>query len=141
MAFTMFYASIGALEFSPFSAGHAETEIVAGWTTELTGGDLAFTKFADYLNLFNLAAISVAIFFGGPMVFTAWNMGPFWTAFIATLTFIIKLVIAIFIISFVKTLSSRLRIDQITKALWNYYLPLSLFGVLFVILIQYLGGL
>lgn len=142
LAFTMLYASIGALEFSPFSAGHAETEIVAGWTTELTGGDLAFTKFADYLNLFNLAAISVALFFGGPMVFEfGFEFGHVLTAIIATLTFIIKVILAIFIISFVKTLSSRLRIDQITRALWNYYLPMSLIGVFFVIVIHYLGGL
>ena len=69
------------------------------------------------------------------------DFGHVFTAIIATLTFIIKVVLAIFIISFVKTLSSRLRIDQITKALWNYYLPMSLIGVLLVILIQYLGGL
>ena len=49
------YSSLGALELNPFSAAHAETEIVGGWTTELTGSDLAITKLADMINIFNIA--------------------------------------------------------------------------------------
>ncbi len=134
----IFYSSLGALEYSPFSAGHAETEIVSGWNTELTGSDLAFTKIADYINLFNLTGLAVIIFFGGTLVT---NTGIVTLdVLIATIVFIIKITIATFFVAFVRTVSSRLRIDQITKSLWVYFFPSALITVLISFLTKSLIG-
>jgi NADH-quinone oxidoreductase subunit H len=144
MLVTVFYASLGALELSPFSAAHAETEIVGGWNTELTGADLAMTKFADYLNLFNLGGIIACLFFGGPWI-TDIDIDDPWGKIvigaIAFVTFLIKLLFIIFVIAFVRTLSSRLRIDQITRALWAYFFPISMLSVFTVICIVQFGGM
>ncbi|MCY3411248.1 MAG: NADH-quinone oxidoreductase subunit H [Candidatus Heimdallarchaeota archaeon] len=131
-------ASMGALELNPFSAGHAETEIVAGWMTELTGPDLALVKLSEFINLFNLSALIVCIFLGGPTVLDLEN--TFLVGLIAFILFLVKLLVIVFIIAFIKTLSSRLRVDQTTSALWKYLLPVSMIGVLLVLLIDEYGG-
>jgi len=140
---TSLYSVIGALELNPFSAAHAETEIVGGWTTELTGSDLAMTKFADIINLFNLGGLIVAIFLGGPLVIATSSSFSFLSLVIisvALIVFMIKMLFVVFIISFIVTLSSRLRIDQITSMLWSIFLPASMLSILLVISIQALGG-
>lgn len=128
------YASIGALEITPFSAPHAETEIVSGWNTELTGSDFAIAKLADFINLFNLSGILVAFFFGGPIIML--TEMPVVSYIIAFVTFIVKFIIVILLLSFIITLSSRLRIDQIVKVLWDYFLPTAMFAILLVLLIK-----
>lgn len=131
------YCSVGALEYNPYSAAHAETEIVAGWSTELTGADLAMTKLADYINLFNLAGIISAVFLGGPLIISGneWVVG-----LVATAIMVVKILFVVFIFASIATLSSRMRIDQITRSLWAYFLPLSMTGIFIVIGIQYNGG-
>lgn len=144
MLVTVFYSSLGALELAPFSAAHAETEIVGGWNTELTGSDLAMTKFADHLNLFNLGGIIACLFLGGPWIIDITiddPLGKIIIGVVAFLSFLIKLLFIIFVIAFVRTLSSRLRIDQITRALWSYFFPVSMLSVFLVIVIVQLGGM
>jgi NADH-quinone oxidoreductase subunit H len=144
MLVTVFYSSLGALELSPFSAAHAETEIVGGWNTELTGSDLAFTKFADFVNLFNLSAIIACLFLGGPIVIDSSLDNPWGSILIkliAIVTFAVKLFIIVFVVAFVRTLSSRLRIDQIARALWSYFFPISMLSVFLVISIIQIGGM
>ncbi len=135
------YSAIGALELSPFSAPHAETEIVHGWSTELTGADLAMTEMADMVNLFNLSALITAIFLGGPRTgLIILNLIEPWTYVIGFLFFLMKFLLVMFILSYIYVLSGRLRIDQIISALWSYFLPLSLIGMLLVLILETIGG-
>jgi NADH-quinone oxidoreductase subunit H len=139
----MIYSTLGALEFNPFSAAHAETEIVGGWNTELSGSDLAMTKLAEIINLFNLSGLIAAVYLGGPII-VAFSNTTIWAdilAFIlAIATFILKVGIVTFLLAFVATTSSRLRIDQITETLWMYFLPTSMIAIFFIIGIQAIGG-
>ena len=142
LLFVALYSVIGALELSPFSAPHAETEIVHGWSTELTGADLAMTEMADMVNLFNLGALITAIFLGGPRLGIL-NIGTLSTPLaqlIGFVIFFIKFLIILFLLSFIYVLSGRLRIDQIISALWSYFLPLSLVGMLLILILKSIGG-
>ena len=129
-------STLGALEYNPFSAGHAETEIVAGWMTELTGPDLALVKMSEFLNLTNLSVLIAALFLGGPPVY---EIGLY-TRFVTFLVFLVKTLLVVFALAFIKTISSRLRVDQSTEGMWKYLLPLALGGVILILLIQQYGG-
>jgi NADH:ubiquinone oxidoreductase subunit H len=55
-------------------------------------------------------------------------------------TFVIKVGFITFLLAFVATTSSRLRIDQITDSLWTYFLPTAMIAILFILGIKALGG-
>jgi NADH-quinone oxidoreductase subunit H len=55
---------------TPFDLTEADSEIVAGFATEYSGMRFGFFFFAEYVNVFILSALTVALFFGG------WN-APF----------------------------------------------------------------
>jgi NADH-quinone oxidoreductase subunit H len=134
---TAIFSGIGALEMAPFSAAHAETEIVAGWNTELTGSDLAMTKIADMVNLFNISAIITTIYLGGPVLVFQKDDGvviELLSYIIAVTSFIILIMLITFIISFIHTISSRLRIDQIIEVLWSYFLPMSIVSIALILI-------
>ncbi|OLS24355.1 MAG: NADH-quinone oxidoreductase subunit H [Candidatus Heimdallarchaeota archaeon LC_2] len=139
---TVLICTLGALELNPFSAAHAETEIVAGWKTELTGSDLAMTVLADAINVFNLAALSATIFFGGPKEIIDAGDATYEIIISSGLSFVLflmELVVIIFIIAYLKTVLSRLRVDQSTEFLWRYILPISiinLFAIIFAIYLE-----
>lgn len=139
----MIYSTLGALEFNPFSAAHAETEIVGGWNTELSGSDLAMTKLAEIINLFNLSGLIAAVFLGGP-ISVVFSTSTVWTDILSVIvalgTFVIKVGFITFLLAFVATTSSRLRIDQITDSLWTYFLPTAMIAILFILGIKTLGG-
>ena len=87
-----------------------------------------------WLMLFNLTGILVAFFLGGPVVML--TEIPIASYAIGFLTFIVKFVLIIILLSFVVTLSSRLRIDQITHVLWSYFLPISMTAILLILSIK-----
>jgi NADH-quinone oxidoreductase subunit H len=55
---------------TPFDLTEADSEIVAGYATEYSGMRFGFFYFAEFVNVFILAALTVTLFFGG------WN-APF----------------------------------------------------------------
>ncbi|MCE7735491.1 MAG: NADH-quinone oxidoreductase subunit H [Candidatus Heimdallarchaeota archaeon] len=136
MISTFLICTLGALELNPFSAAHAETEIVAGWKTELTGSDLGLTVLADAINAFNLAALSATLFFGGPneiIDFGESTLEILLSNGISFILFMIEVIIILFLIAYLKTVLSRLRVDQSTEFLWKYILPISIINLFAII--------
>lgn len=129
------------LEKVPFDPAHAEVEIVGGWNVELSGKKLLFTRFANLILEFALAGIVVAIFLGGPRfplidISGIWIIGN-WDVLVYLLsiaTFIVKMLIVVFFITFIRSVQSRVRIDQLIHYFWYYFLPLA-FVALFMIII------
>lgn len=140
MLSTVIYCAIGVLELNPFSAPHAETEIVSGWNTELTGSDLALVELSHIITLFNVTGLIASVFLGRYLTGLEDNLPLSIFYLLQVIVFLIKTIIIVFVIALIITLSSRLRIDQVTKALWNYFLPISMISVLLVLFIQQLGG-
>ncbi len=140
----------------PFDAPIAETEIVGGWETEFSGKKLAFFRLSNNFEVLLAAALGTAVFLGGPlgpevfMVFLAnggfipgvnvssgqymtWITGnmpflliPAVAAIYYTFWFIIKTTIIVLILSNMKALMSRWRIDQIAHDSWKWVIPISL---------------
>jgi NADH-quinone oxidoreductase subunit H len=65
-----FIAATAEANRTPFDLTEADSEIVAGFATEYSGMRFGFFFFAEYVNVFVVSALMVALFFGG------WN-APF----------------------------------------------------------------
>ena len=141
IAFGIFIAcSIAELEKVPFDIPEAETEIVAGWYTEFSGKKFGFFILGVQLETVFLAGLAVALFLGGPSgpIPVAGSLGiltPWIIGFLHTVYFIIKTVVIVLIIAFIRAIFARVRIDQMVAISWKYFLPIALLPVLLVILI------
>jgi len=141
-AFILFVITLQAeLEQDPFDIPHAETEIVAGFETEFTGRKLAFLRFAKDLQVEYGAALTTALFLGGPFGPTFLGPREFWF----TVWFILKTELMVLVFQGIAAVCARLRIDQIIRANWRVTIPLSLITLSLSIalrpaLITILGG-
>jgi NADH-quinone oxidoreductase subunit H len=71
LGFLIFFIAMTAeANRTPFDLTEADSEIVAGFATEYSGMRFGFFFFAEYVNVFIVSALTVALFFGG------WN-APF----------------------------------------------------------------
>ncbi len=71
LAFVIFFiAATAEANRTPFDLTEADSEIVAGFATGYSGMRFGFFFFAEYVNVFIVAGLTVALFFGG------WN-APF----------------------------------------------------------------
>jgi len=71
LAFLIFFiAATAEANRTPFDLTEADSEIVAGFATEYSGMRFGFFFFAEYVNVFIISGLTVALFFGG------WN-APF----------------------------------------------------------------
>lgn len=117
-------AMLGKLEKVPFDIPEAETEIVAGSFTEYSGRLLALFRATLSVELVVGAALLAAVFlpFGlsyGP----AAGFG----------LFLVKVFFVVAIISVLRTVMARLRIDQMISFCWKVIAPVA-FGQLLLIL-------
>jgi len=109
-------ALLGKLEKVPFDIPEAETEIVAGCFTEYSGRSLAIFRLTLDIEMVVGAALLAAVFF--PM--GAGVNGPLRFVF-----FIIKVLFIVGLISLLRTVMARLRIDQMIRFCWKYMVPLA----------------
>ncbi|HDI00880.1 MAG TPA: NADH-quinone oxidoreductase subunit H [Candidatus Bathyarchaeota archaeon] len=113
--------SLAELERVPFDAPEAETEIVAGWMTELTGRRLALVKLGRNLDFLLMASLMASLYLGDPITPSLPLLAP--------AAFILKTLACAGIMSFARGLVARFRIDQALRLFWTYIIPISV-GVL-----------
>ena len=120
-----------------FRSPEAETEIVAGPWTELTGRRLAVMDLTIDMVLVVGSALIAALFLGGPLL--PWAITPAWLGGIAGfLLFLIKTLAVLLILSSVKVATGRIRIDQLNEIGWKYLAGASLVQVGIVLVMNYL---
>ena len=120
---------LAELQLVPFDIPEAETEIVAGWRTEFSGRRLALLRLGKDLELVLASAFITSLYLGGPQQF--WLIPPI-------ATFLVKTTFTVMLLSLLRAVFARFRIDQVLSGMWKYMLPLA---SLQIVLIQLgLGG-
>lgn len=113
------------LERSPFDIPDAETEIVAGPLTELTGRKLALWNLTKDMELVTGATLIAALYLGGPTLPGVAASGLLGGALAFTALFA-KVLLVLLVLAVVKAAVGRLRIDQLVRWGWTVLTPLAL---------------
>ncbi|TFH11802.1 MAG: NADH-quinone oxidoreductase subunit H [Candidatus Thorarchaeota archaeon] len=130
---TFFVASIASVGTFPFDAPVADSEIIFGWRTELSGIYFTVVYFAEFAEQMLYSALMVALFFGG------FNGLPFLPGIV---NFLIKWLVVYFLFTVVTSSFYRLRQDQIVHLCWKYLIPLSVLNIVLVMFaVVYIPGL
>jgi len=114
---------LAELHMVPFDVPEAETEIVAGWLVEFSGKKLALLRLAKDFELVLAAALMTALYLGGPT-------GP--GTLPPVVYFVVKLLPCVLILSNLRALFARFRIDQVLQGAWKYLTPLAILQVVFI---------
>jgi NADH-quinone oxidoreductase subunit H len=155
---------LAELERIPFDLPEAESEIVAGWLTELSGMMYGLVQLGTYLKLYAFAALFTVLFLGGwngPMVVPDFpisiitdgiELGPI-TAKIAGLTiydpvmlngtlwFVLKTVAVIFFILLPRGVFPRIRVDMLLNLGWHKLIGLAFVNIFIALGLVYAGVL
>lgn len=123
LGFIVFIAAAQAeLERIPFDLPEAEQEIIAGWNIDYSGRRLAMFRLARNIELVFLCGLGATLFLGGPLGPVIEGYAPiFYTVY-----FVLKSLIILAILTVIRALFARLRIDQVVGFSWKYLLPLAL---------------
>ncbi len=124
------------LERTPFDIPEAETEVLAGPTTELTGRRLAFMKLTMDVNLVVGSGLVAALFLGGPLL--PWTFSPIWLGWtIGFVVFLAKTLAVLLVLSSIKAATGRIRIDQLNDIGWKYLAGAAIVQMAVVLLMNY----
>ena len=114
-------ALLGKLERVPFDAPEAETEIVAGTLTEYSGKLLAIFRLAISTEMIVGASLLAAVFLPFGL-----NLGPA----IGFALYLVKVFAIVCLISVMRSVFARLRIDQMVTFCWQYVAPVAFLQLL-----------
>ena len=163
-AIVFFITILAELERIPFDLPEAESEIVAGWLTELSGMMYGLVQLGTYLKLYAFAALFVVLFLGGwngPMIWPPFpeeiitegiEAGPITVAIPGlpvfsqeTLNgiawFVIKTVGVIFFILLPRGVFPRIRIDMLLSLGWYKLIGLAFVNIFIALGLLYAGVL
>ncbi len=120
-------ALMGKLEKVPFDMPEAETEIVAGCFTEYSGRLLALFRLTLNIEMVAGAALLAAVFL---------PVGLGLNQVLRFAIFIIEVLFIVGLISLLRTIFARLRIDQMIRFCWKYMVPLGIFQLLINLILK-----
>ena len=124
--FLYLIAGIAETNRAPFDLPEAETELVAGYHTEYSGIKFAMFFLAEYTHTITVSAVGVTLFLGGwhgPMFdVVSWLWPVLW--------FMLKLVVVVFVLVWVRATLPRFRYDRLMSFGWKVLIPVGLLWVL-----------
>ncbi|MFS8070273.1 MAG: NADH-quinone oxidoreductase subunit NuoH, partial [Byssovorax sp.] len=135
--FLWFTTALAEGNRAPFDLPEAESELVAGYSTEYSGMRYLFFFFAEWANVFVMSGIASALFLGGwqvPGVSTAQQEAHFGLQLLGAFLFLLKSWILIFVVVWIRWTLPRVRIDQMMNLCWKWFVPLSFVAFLFTAL-------
>ena len=163
-AIVFFITMLAELERIPFDLPEAESEIVAGWLTELSGMMYGLVQLGTYLKLYAFAGLFVVLFLGGwngPMIVPPFpveilegiEMGPITVGpfpglplftqemLNGTLWFVLKTAGVIFFILLPRGVFPRIRVDMLLNLGWSKLIGLAFVNIFIALGLLYAGVL
>lgn len=123
---------LGKLEKVPFDIPEAETEIVAGTFSEYSGRLLAFFRIAIDVELVVASSVLAAVFLPFGL-----NLG----FIVGFALYIVKVLFVVSLLSLLRTIFARLRIDQMINFCWKYLAPVAFLQLLADLILKGTGVL
>ena len=134
-AFILFSVS-GLVESNrtPFDVPEGESEIVAGHMTEYSGFKYATFFMAEYIGMFAVSGLAVALFLGG------WHAPARVLEIIPSYVwFFVKLSALLFVYIWLRATLPRMRIDQMMNFAWKFMLPMAFTCIIAAAVWHYAG--
>ena len=128
IAFGIFFiAAVAEVNRAPFDLVEAEQELVGGFHTEYSGFRFAMFFLAEYINMFNMCAITATFFLGGWLGPTFEGiLPPVLSAIMPIIWLGVKTFALLFIFVWIRATLPRLRYDQLMELGWKRLIPASL---------------
>lgn len=123
-------AMLGKLEKVPFDIPEAETEIVAGSFTEYAGRLLAMFRMAVDVEMVVGATLIAAVF----MPFGLGAGSAF--SVLGFVLYIVKVLVVVVLLSILRTIMARMRIDQMINFCWKIVAPIAFAQLLLDLIIK-----
>ncbi len=121
-----FILMLAEMERPPFDLREADSELIAGWLTDVSAPYYGLVLFLDYARIFTGSLLIAVLFFGG-------YLGPSVLPPIAWT--LIKVVIISVLIIVVRVTVVRMRIDRVLRLGWLYMTPLAVVNLLLTFLL------
>jgi NADH-quinone oxidoreductase subunit H len=154
--FVYFTCAVASVNRAPFDLAEAESELVAGFHTEYSGLRWSFFFMAEYGSMFLVSGLAAILFFGGwngpipifhmlPEISwlgleaspagawayaqgeTQWRALGYVAQVAGVLNFMLKAVVGVIVMMWVRWTLPRLRIDQVMTTCLKYCVPLAAF--------------
>lgn len=123
LAFIIFFtALLSELHRAPFDIPVAESEIVGGYFVEYSGIRWSMFQLSEYASMWGFSVFGSVMFFGG----WAFPFGDEWGWGWQLALTMVKSILFILVIMWVRTTVPRLRIDQLMSFCWKILLPMSI---------------
>ena len=123
--FVFFISMLAELERSPFDLREADSELIAGWLTDVSAPSYTLALFLDYTKTFFGSLLMAMLFFGG------W-LGPVLPGLAWLL---VKALIIAFFIMLVRATAVRMRIDRVLRLGWYVLLPLAVVNLIIAFIV------
>ncbi len=142
--FVYFISALAETNRAPFDLPEAESELVSGYHTEYTGMKFGLFALAEYIEIFVVCGVAVALFLGGYKVpfdlgtgalfieklgmdgMIAQNIGQL----LELGAFFTKTFALYYVVIWVRWTLPRLRVDQLMSLCWKYLTPIAIFNLL-----------
>jgi NADH-quinone oxidoreductase subunit H len=135
-----FTCATASVNRAPFDLAEAESELVAGFHTEYSGLRWSIFFMAEYGSMFLVSGLASILFLGGwhgPIpIFDIigwsyadgtqpWSLTGYLASFAGMLNFILKCVLGVTVMMWVRWTLPRLRIDQVMRTCLKYCMPIA----------------
>ncbi len=124
-----FVALLGELDRPPFDLREADSELIAGWLTDVSAPYYGLVLFLDYVRILVGVLLISVLFFGG-WLGPSFLPGAVWLA--------IKVVALTVFIIFLRATTVRMRLDKLLRLGWQYLMPLSVVNLLITFIIYFI---
>ena len=148
LAFLLFFtAAVAETKRVPFDLPEGESEIVAGYHVEYSGGKFLMFFAAEFAEIVTAAALMTTLFFGGWQVpyllrdgfhfpwGTAWLLPHLAVTLLQVGAFALKVLFFCWLQILLRWSVPRFRYDQVMRLGWKMLLPLALFNVIVTALV------
>jgi NADH-quinone oxidoreductase subunit H len=133
-AIILLIALLAEVNRSPFDLPEAEQELTAGYHTEYSGMKFALFFMAEYISMWSVSLIAIALFFGGYhfiLVDQIPILGP--------LVFLGKVILFLMGMIWIRATLPRIRYDRLMALGWKALFPLSLLAAAWTAIALVLG--